>query len=196
MQRDINFREAIQMLLTGVCREDINREGLLETPERVIRSLDFLTSGYNESPHSIFKILKTFEDGGENYNEMVYQGRIPIYSLCEHHMLPFFGFAHIGYIPSKKIVGLSKLSRLADIFARRLQVQERLTCQIADCLMEHLSPEGVGVVIQARHLCMEMRGVCKSGTETTTSALRGNFKEHSEVRAEFFSMVKMSNTCR
>jgi GTP cyclohydrolase I len=137
-------------------------------------------------------VLKVFEDGAEGVDQMVLETDIPIYSFCEHHMAPIFGVAHIAYIPNGKVVGLSKLVRVADIFARRLQVQERLTNQIADALNDHLEPIGVGVVIQARHGCMESRGVCKHGVVTTTSALRGAIKEEASTRAEFMSLVRMS----
>ena len=133
-------------------------------------------------------MLKTFEDGAEGCDEMVVVKDIPFYTHCEHHMAPFFGTATIAYIPDGRIVGLSKLSRVLDVFARRLQVQERLTTQVADALMEHLKPRGAGVVVRARHLCMESRGVCKQGHHTRTSALRGIFKEDSAVRAEFLSL--------
>lgn len=131
-------------------------------------------------------MLKAFDDGAENYDEMVVVKDIPFYSMCEHHLAPFFGTARIGYVPSGKVVGLSKLPRLLDVFARRLQVQERITTQVADALMEHLQPRGVGVILTARHLCMESRGVCKQGAATVTSALRGVFKD-AAVRAEFLS---------
>src|ERR1700761_7849087 len=138
--------------------EDPNRGGLKETPERATKAWKFWCSGYNQNP---LDVLKTFEDGGETYDELIFQANIPIFSHCEHHMAPMLGIAHIAYVPNGKVVGLSKLSRLAEIFARRLQVQERLTQQVADALMEHLSPKGVGVVLQLRHLCMESRGIQK-----------------------------------
>jgi len=157
-----------------------------ETPRRVADAWSHWTSGYQHDPATI---LKVFKDGGDKYNEMVFQGAIPVYSHCEHHLAPFFGVAHIGYIPGTKgIVGLSKLARLTDIFARRLQVQERITMQIADALSEHLQPLGVGVVLRCRHLCMESRGVCKTGTITWTSALRGCMNNASP-REEFLRFV-------
>ncbi len=180
-----------EALITGLLQrmgENPNREGLLETPHRVLSAYDYLSLGYRIDPMSV---LKTFEDGA--CDEMVFQGNIPLYSLCEHHMIPFFGIAHIAYIPNGRIVGLSKLARLVDVFSRRLQVQERLTNDVANALMQGLECKGVGVVLQCRHLCMEMRGVEKIGTVTTTSALRGNFKEHLEVRAEFMSFVTSSS---
>lgn len=167
--------------------EDPSRGGLVETPGRVTRAWQDWTSGYGQDPASV---LKVFEDGGELYDEMVMVRRIPFYSHCEHHLAPFFGTADIAYIPNGKIVGLSKLSRLLDIFAKRLQVQERLTAQVADALMEHLEAKGAAVSIRARHLCMESRGVTKQGHETVTNAVRGVFKTDAAARAEFLSSVK------
>lgn len=146
------------------------RPGLIDTPERVAKAWAFWGKGYNEDPGAI---LKTFEDGAKGVDEMVMVKDIPFYTHCEHHMAPFFGTATIAYIPNGRIVGLSKLSRLVDCFARRLQVQERLTTEVAEAIMEHLKPKGVGVILNARHLCMESRGICKQGSSTTTSALRG-----------------------
>lgn len=166
--------------------EDPTREGLLETPGRVARAWKTWTSGYGENPADV---LKVFADGGEHYDEMVLQRALPFYSHCEHHMAPFFGVAHIAYIPDGKIVGLSKLSRVLDIFARRLQVQERLTAQVADALMEHLQPKGAAVSITARHLCMESRGVHKQGHDTVTNVLRGVFLENPAARAEFLGSI-------
>ncbi len=163
-----------------------DRQGLDETPMRVAKAMQFWTSGYDKDPA---KVLKVFEDGGEGYNEMVIVKDIPIYSLCEHHMASIFGTATIAYIPNGKIVGLSKLSRLADIFARRLQVQERLTAQIADALWTHLTPKGVGVILKCRHMCMEARGTCQQGHHTVTSALRGVMAT-GEARAEFLGLAK------
>ena len=162
------------------------REGLLETPARVAKAWQHWTSGYSKNAADI---LKVFEDGAEGVDEMVVVRDIPIYSHCEHHLAPIFGTATIGYLPQGKIVGLSKLNRLADMFARRLQVQERMTNQIADALMEHLGPKGCGVVVNARHMCMESRGVCQS-SNTVTSALRGNFKDDATVRAEFLALAR------
>lgn len=163
-----------------------DRGGLAETPARVAKAWEHWTSGYSKDPA---EILKVFEDGAEGCDEMVVVGDIPIYSKCEHHLADIFGTATIGYLPSGKIVGLSKLNRLADMFARRLQVQERMTNQIADALMDHLAPLGCGVVIRARHMCMESRGVQQS-SRTTTSALRGNFKSDPTVRAEFLALAR------
>lgn len=167
--------------------EDPERGGLLETPERVVKAWRFWTSGYGCSPADI---LKTFEDGAEACDEMVVVRRIPLYSHCEHHMAPIFGTATVAYIPSGRIVGLSKLSRLVDLYARRLQVQERLTTQIADALDTHLQPRGVGVYVDARHLCMESRGVCQQGHSTITTALRGAMKDDPAARAEFLAACR------
>lgn len=177
-----NIRRILQF-----CGEDPSREGLLETPKRVAKALSFWTQGYSQDP---VEILKTFEDGAENCDEMVIVRDIPFYSKCEHHMADIFGTASIAYIPDGRIVGLSKLNRLLDVFARRLQVQERLTNQIADALTSALEPKGVGVVIRARHMCMESRGVCQQGHHTITSALRGVLKTDPAARAEFMSLVK------
>lgn len=163
------------------------REGLQETPQRVAKAWEFWCSGYDKDPA---EILKVFEDGAENHDQMVTVKDIPIYSHCEHHMAPIFGTVTISYIPDGKIVGLSKLSRLADMYARRLQVQERLTDQIADALHTHLKPKGVGVLIKARHMCMESRGVCQQGHHTVTTALRGLLKEEPETRAEFLALAR------
>lgn len=160
------------------------REGLKETPERMAKAWKFWCSGYDENAADI---LKVFEDGAEDYDEMVTVKDIPIYSTCEHHLAAIFGTATISYIPNGKVVGLSKLARLADMFARRLQVQERLTTQIADALQEHLQPLGIGVQLKCRHLCMESRGVQKSGSVTITSALRGVMKDDADARREFLS---------
>lgn len=167
--------------------EDRNRAGLLDTPERVVSAWEFMCSGYAINPDDV---IKTFEDGAEGCDEMVFQADIPVWSTCEHHMLPFFGVAHIGYLPGKRIIGLSKFARLLDVFARRLQVQERLTGQVADALMHGLDPLGVGVVLQCRHTCMEARGVQKAGSVTTTTALRGAFREISDVKVEFLANVR------
>lgn len=167
--------------------EDPERGGLLETPRRVAKAWSHWCSGYGKNAADI---LKVFEDGAEKYDEMVIVKDIPIYSKCEHHLADIFGTATIAYIPNGKIVGLSKLSRLADMFARRLQVQERLTNQIADALEEHLQPKGVGVIIRARHMCMESRGICQQGHHTITSALRGVLKDKPEARAEFMELAK------
>jgi GTP cyclohydrolase I len=183
---DSSINDNIIRLLQYV-GENPDRGGLLETPKRVAKAWSFWTKGYNETPA---EILKVFEDGAEDCDQMVVVKDIPIYSHCEHHMAAIFGTCSIAYIPNGKIVGLSKLSRLADIFARRLQVQERLTNQIADALDENLSPLGVGVIIKARHLCMESRGICQQGHHTVTSALRGAIKSDPEARAEFMQLCR------
>lgn len=173
-------------LLKEVIGEDPRRGGLLETPARVRKAWKHWTSGYHKNPADI---LKVFEDGAEKCDEMVVVRGIPIYSHCEHHLAPIIGTCTIGYLPNGRIVGLSKLNRLADMFARRLQVQERMTNQIADALMEYLAPAGCGVVVTARHMCMESRGVMQRSA-TSTSALRGNFKEDPTVRNEFLSLAR------
>lgn len=177
---------AVEMLLAGV-GEDTKRGGLLETPDRAAAAWAFWTKGYNQDPA---EVLKVFEDGAEHYDEMVAVVNIPFYSKCEHHLADIFGTATIAYIPNGKVVGLSKLNRVLDIFARRLQVQERLTVQVVDALMEHLAPKGAGVVIKARHMCMESRGVCQQGHHTVTSALRGVFKDQPATRAEFMALAR------
>lgn len=167
--------------------EELQRGGLEETPARVAKAWRFWLQGYAQDPVAL---LKTFEDGAEGVDEMVTVRDIEIYSHCEHHMAPFFGVAHIAYIPQGKIVGLSKLARVADVFARRLQVQERLTNQIADCIESTLKPLGVGVVIEAKHFCMCSRGVGKQGSTTITSALRGAMRHSPEARAEFLAFTR------
>jgi GTP cyclohydrolase I len=164
--------------------EDPDREGLLKTPERVQRSMEFLTAGYNTSVRSVMNNALFDED----HHNMVIVKDIEMYSMCEHHMLPFFGKVHVAYIPNGKIVGLSKVPRVVDVFARRLQVQERLTTQIADALVDLLNPAGVGVVIEAAHLCMMMRGVEKQNSKTITSAMRGVFLEDIRTREEFLRL--------
>jgi GTP cyclohydrolase I len=164
--------------------EDTKRDGLLKTPERAAKAMQFLTQGYEQDAAEILKgaMFK------ESYNEMVIVKNIELYSLCEHHILPFFGKAHIAYIPNGHIVGLSKIPRIVDVFARRLQVQERLTEQILDCINDTLKPEGVAVVIEASHMCMQMRGIQKQNSTTTTSGFRGAF-ENIETRTEFLKLI-------
>jgi len=164
--------------------EDASRDGLKKTPERAAKAMQFLTQGYNQDPAEILKSAM-FK---ESYNEMVIVKDIELYSLCEHHILPFFGKAHIAYIPNGHIVGLSKIPRIVDVFARRLQVQERLTEQILDCINDTLKPQGVAVVIEASHMCMMMRGVQKQNSVTTTSGFRGQF-EKIETRNEFLKLI-------
>jgi len=165
--------------------EDPNRDGLLKTPERVEKAMEFLTQGYEQDPTSI--LLGAMFD--VEYDEMVIVKDIEMFSLCEHHMLPFFGRVHVAYIPNGKVIGLSKIPRLIEVFARRLQVQERLTREIAEAIEDAIHPQGVGVVMEAQHLCMMMRGVEKQNSSTVTSAMRGAFSEQS-TRAEFLSLVR------
>jgi GTP cyclohydrolase IA len=165
--------------------EDPTREGLLKTPDRVARSLRFLTKGYSEDPKSVINDALFTED----YQEMIVLKDLDFFSLCEHHILPFFGKAHVAYIPTRKIVGISKLARLVEVYARRLQVQERMTAQIATILMDALDPQGVGVVLQAEHLCMRMRGVEKQNSIVVTSTMLGVFRSHQETRQEFMSLA-------
>jgi GTP cyclohydrolase I len=166
--------------------ENPTREGLLKTPERVAKSLQFLTHGYDLNPDEILKSALFKEE----YSEMVIVKDIDVYSMCEHHMLPFFGKAHIAYIPDGTIVGLSKIPRIVDAFARRLQVQERLTIEIRDCIQRTLNPKGVAVVIECTHMCMAMRGVEKQNSSTTSSAFTGLFMKNDATRKEFISLVK------
>jgi GTP cyclohydrolase I len=166
--------------------EDPMRDGLLKTPERVEKSMDFLTQGYTQSVDEVLHDALFDVD----YDEMVMVRDIEFYSMCEHHMLPFFGKAHIAYIPNGKVVGLSKLPRIVDVFARRLQVQERLTTEISEAIEKAIHPQGVGVVIEAQHLCMMMRGVEKQSSLTVTSSLRGVFKTQMQTREEFLTLVK------
>ena len=169
--------------------EDPQRDGLLKTPERTDKAMTFLTKGYQEDAAKILRGA-LFD---VNYDEMVIVRDIEVFSLCEHHMLPFFGKVHVAYIPNGKVIGLSKIPRLVDVFARRLQVQERLTRQIADCIQEAIQPQGVGVVMEARHLCMMMRGVEKQNSSTVTSAMLGVFHQQN-TRAEFLSLVQRSQS--
>lgn len=167
-----------------------DREGLHETPARFIKAMRFWCSGHEvERPEDI---LKTFSDGADGYDELVFVGSIPFYSTCEHHLATFFGVAHVGYIPNGRVVGLSKIPRLVECFARRLTVQERITTQVADTIAAKLEAKGVGVVLQARHMCMESRGVQKPGSVTSTSALRGLMKTSDSARAEFLQMVALA----
>lgn len=179
--------EDIPLRLLQFIGEDATRGGLKETPARFLKAWREWTSGYQIDPKDV---LKTFKDGGERIDEMIVVRDIPIYSHCEHHMAPFFGVAHIGYIPDGHIVGLSKLPRLIDVYAKRLQVQERLTAQIADAMMDHLKPRGVGIVIECRHMCMESRGICKAGTSTMTSVMRGVMLDKPEARAELLALAR------
>lgn len=173
-------------LLTSL-GEDPNRAGLVETPSRLVTAWKHWTSGYTQDPA---ELLKVFEDGAEDYNELIVIRGIPVYSHCEHHLAPFFGKATIGYVPNGKIVGLSKLTRLVNCFSRRLQVQERLTIQIANALMTHLEPKAVGVVIRCRHMCMESRGISIEGEETVTSAMLGELQPNLALRTEFLALAR------
>lgn len=166
--------------------EDPAREGLLKTPERVAKALQFLTNGYQQDPKAILESALFHEE----YSEMVLVKDIEVYSMCEHHMLPFFGKAHIAYIPDGTIVGLSKIPRVVDAFSRRLQVQERLTIEIRDCIQETLKPKGVAVVIECAHMCMQMRGVQKQNSVTTSSAFTGLFLSNDSTRKEFINLIQ------
>ncbi len=166
--------------------EDTEREGLRKTPERFEKALKFLTSGYNQNLDNVLNGA-TFSVA---YDEMVVVKDIEFFSLCEHHLLPFFGKAHVAYLPSKRVLGLSKIARLVNMYARRLQIQERMTSQIAEAISEKISPEGVGVIIEARHLCMQMRGVEKQHGQAVTSAMLGSFRDNKQTRDEFLSLVR------
>src|SRR3954466_14601383 len=175
-----NYRKILDLL-----GEDSAREGLLKTPERVAKAMQFMTQGYSQDAVAILNSAKFHEE----VSEMVIVKDIELYSMCEHHLLPFFGKAHIAYIPNGYITGLSKLARVVDVFARRLQVQERLTTQVLDAIQESLSPMGVAVVIEAKHLCMMMRGVSKQNSVTTTSAFHGEFLNNTRTRNEFLKLI-------
>ena len=178
------FENAVKSMMLHV-GEDPKREGLLETPSRVRKAYEFIYGGYKENPKEILsKALFTSSN-----DEMVLVRDIEFYSTCEHHLLPIIGRVHVAYIPDGKVVGLSKIPRVVNVFARRMQIQEQLTEQIADAIMDAIAPKGVAVVIQARHMCMEMRGVEKINSTTTSSALRGLFKKDEKTRAEFFSLI-------
>jgi len=179
------FEELLREMLVRL-GEDPEREGLLRTPERVHKAFEFLTRGYNEDPEAMLKkALFTV-----TYDEMVIVKDVEVFSLCEHHMLPFFGKVHVAYIPNGKVIGLSKIPRLIEIFSRRLQIQERLTTQIAETIQKVIQPQGVGVVIEARHLCMMMRGVEKQHSQAVTSSMLGCFREEQETRTEFLSLIR------
>ena len=184
MNKEEEFEQAVTKVLE-LLGEDPKREGLLQTPSRVAKALKFLTEGYDQDPKEILNqaLFSTSND------EMVLVRDIEFYSMCEHHMLPIIGRAHVAYIPDGKVVGLSKIPRIVNVYARRLQIQEQMTEQIADAILETIKPKGVAVVVHARHMCMEMRGVEKINSTTTSSALRGLFKKDEKTRAEFFSLI-------
>ena len=185
-QDETSAEQAVRTLLQHI-GEDPEREGLVRTPHRVVQALDYLTRGYQQDPKvAINGALFTEED----YQEIILCRDLDFYSLCEHHLLPFNGKAHVGYLPHRKIVGLSKIARMVEIFARRLQVQERLTTQIARTIMDEIEPLGVAVVLEAEHLCMRMRGVEKQNSYVTTSAMLGVFRTHQETRHEFMTLLR------
>lgn len=183
-KKQLEFENAVKTILILI-GEDTEREGLLKTPARVAKSYEFMTEGYKQDPVQVLNEA-LFESSN---NEMVLVRDIEFYSLCEHHLLPIIGRAHVAYIPNGKVVGLSKIPRMVNIFARRLQIQEQMTEQIAKAIDDVIKPKGVGVVLQARHMCMEMRGVQKINSMTTTSALRGMFIKNTDTRKEFFSLI-------
>lgn len=178
------FEEAVATLITYV-GEDTSREGLIDTPKRVRKAYEFMFGGYHEDPQMILN-KALFQSSND---EMVLVKDIEFYSTCEHHLLPILGHVHVAYIPDGKVVGLSKIPRVVDVFARRMQIQEQFTEQIADAIMNAITPKGVAVVVQARHMCMEMRGVQKINSTTTSSALRGLFKSDPRTRMEFFNLI-------
>lgn len=182
---DEDMRQAVRTLLIGL-GEDPDREGLIGTPNRVVKALKFLTSGYNQSLEELLNKAIFHEDS----NEMVLVRDIDLFSSCEHHILPIIGRAHVAYIPNGKVIGLSKIARICEMYGRRLQVQERLTSQIADALQEVLQPRGVAVVVEATHMCMVMRGVQKPGSWTSTTAMRGDFNTNQDIRNEFMGMIR------
>jgi GTP cyclohydrolase I len=179
------FEELVREMLVRL-GEDPEREGMLRTPARVHKAFEFLTRGYSEDPESMLKnALFTV-----TYDEMVIVKDVEMFSLCEHHMLPFFGKVHVAYIPNGRVIGLSKIPRLIEIFSRRLQIQERLTTQIAETIQKVIQPQGVGVVVEARHLCMMMRGVEKQHSQAVTSSMLGCFRDEQETRTEFLSLIR------
>ncbi len=183
MVNEEKVKEAIKMLLEGI-GEDTGREGLIDTPDRIARMYTELMAGYDDD--ASIHLSRTFTT---NNNEMVLEKDIQFYSMCEHHMMPFFGKAHIAYIPNGKVVGLSKLARCVETYARRLQIQEKMTAQIADAIMEYLKPQGVMIVVEAEHLCMTARGVKKPGSKTTTVVTRGVFKDDDRLQTMFFRLL-------
>jgi len=190
-KQDTKFEDAVKTMMFHV-GEDPSREGLLKTPQRVKKAYEFIFGGYKEDPREILKSA-LFTSSND---EMVLLKDIEFYSTCEHHLLPIIGRVHVAYIPDGKVVGLSKIPRVVNVFARRMQIQEQLTEQIADAIMDTIAPKGVAVVVQARHMCMEMRGVEKINSTTTSSALRGLFKKDEKTRSEFFSLINSPNGSR
>ena len=191
MDKKREFEDSVKKILE-IIGEDPNREGLIKTPERVYKAFLYLTQGYHQDPKDVLnEALFTSSN-----DEMVVVRDIEFYSMCEHHLLPIIGRAHVAYIPDGKVVGLSKIPRMVNVFARRLQIQEQMTEQIADAIMQTVKPKGVGVVVQARHMCMEMRGVEKICSTTVSSALRGVFKEHLKTREEFFNIINAPQSQR
>jgi len=183
-----SFEDLVREMLVRL-GEDSEREGLTSTPERMRKAMQYLTKGYNEDPEALLKgALFTV-----NYDEMVIVKDIEVFSLCKHHLLPFFGKVHVAYIPNGRVIGLSKIPRLIEIFSRRLQIQERLTTQIAETIQKAIQPQGVGVVIEARHLCMMMRGVEKQHSSAVTSSMLGCFRDEQETRTEFLSLINHRN---
>ncbi|HUO25504.1 MAG TPA: GTP cyclohydrolase I FolE [Candidatus Aquilonibacter sp.] len=180
-----SFEDLVREIIIRLS-EDPDREGLARTPERVRKALQFLTKGYSEDPEALLKEALF----SERYDEMVIVKDVEMFSLCEHHMLPFFGKVHVAYIPSGKVIGLSKIPRLIELFSRRLQIQERLTTQIAETIQKVVEPQGVGVVVEARHLCMMMRGVEKQHSAAVTSSMLGCFRQEEETRQEFLSLIR------
>ena len=185
------MQDLVKNLLTAL-GEDPNREGLVNTPKRVEKALKFLTSGYEADIDQVLNNAMFTVD----YNEMVIVKDIDFYSLCEHHLLPFFGKCHVAYLPSRQVIGLSKIPRLVDVFSRRLQVQERLTSQIAETIRDRIAPLGVAVVIEATHLCMAMRGVEKQNSSAVTSTMLGTFRDDARTRMEFLELIKLRGTSR
>lgn len=178
------IEEAIKLLLEGI-GEDVTREGLVDTPDRIARMYEEIYRGMEEDPAQ--HLSRTFT---VQRNEIVLEKDITFYSTCEHHLMPFYGRAHIAYLPDGRVVGLSKLARTVEVYARRLQIQERMTSQIADAIMEHLKPQGVMVLVEAEHMCMTMRGVAKPGSQTLTTAVRGCFMDNMQLQQQFFDMLK------
>lgn len=191
MNKDTEFENAVKQMMQHV-GEDPSREGLMDTPKRVRKAYEYIYGGYKENPKEILEkaLFTTTND------EMVLVKDIEFYSTCEHHLLPIIGRVHVAYIPDGKVVGLSKIPRVVNVFARRMQIQEQLTEQIADSIMDTIQPKGVAVVVEARHMCMEMRGVQKINSTTTSSALRGLFKKDEKTRSEFFSLINSPTSAR